>query len=118
MSGTAAAADPLWLKNARQLLGVKEIIGSKDEQKILEFFKEAGHPEVHSETVPWCAAFANAMLRRAGYAGTGSLAARSFLNWGQSLKTPKPGCIVVFKRGNSSWQGHVAFFLRDLRRLG
>ena len=25
----------------------------------------------------------------------------------------KPGDVVVFKRGNSSWQGHVAFFVKD-----
>lgn len=106
--------DPPWLANARQLVGLKEIVGSRHEPKVVEFFAEAGHPEVHDDETAWCAAFANAMLRRAGYAGTGSLAARSFLTWGDELKIPKLGCIVVFKRGDSEWQGHVAFFLRDL----
>jgi uncharacterized protein (TIGR02594 family) len=106
--------EPLWLKNARHLVGLKEIVGSRHEAKVLEFFAEAGHPEIHNDETAWCDAFVNAMLRRAGYAGTGSLAARSFLTWGETLKTPKPGCIAVFKRGNSAWEGHVAFFLRDL----
>jgi uncharacterized protein (TIGR02594 family) len=114
MSATIVAGDPAWLKNARELVGLKEIVGSKHEPKVLEFFAEAGHPEIHNDETAWCAAFANAMLRRAGYAGTGSLAARSFLTWGEGLKTPRPGCIAVFKRGNSTWEGHVAFFLRDL----
>lgn len=109
-----SAVDPAWLKNARELVGLHEIVGSRHEPKVLEFFKEAGHPEIHDDETAWCAAFANAMLRRAGYAGTGALNARSFLNWGTKLTEPKLGCIAVFKRGNSSWQGHVAFFLRDL----
>jgi uncharacterized protein (TIGR02594 family) len=111
---TIAAAEPVWLKNARQLLGLKEIVGSRHEPKVLEFFAEAGHPEIHNDETAWCAAFANAMLRRAGYAGTGSLAARSFLTWGEKLAKPRPGCVAVFKRGNSSWEGHVAFFIREV----
>lgn len=106
--------DPLWLTNARKLVGLKEIVGSRHEPEVVEFFAEAGHPEIHDDETAWCAAFANAMLRRAGYAGTGSLAARSFLTWGEALSEPKLGCITVFKRGNSTYQGHVAFFLRDL----
>ena len=109
-----SAVEPLWLKNARELVGLREIVGSKNEPKVLEFFKEAGHPEIHNDETAWCAAFANSMLRRAGFAGTGALNARSFLTWGTKLDVPKPGCIVVFKRGNSEWEGHVAFFLRDL----
>jgi hypothetical protein len=76
MSATTVAGDPAWLKNARELVGLKEIVESKHEPKVLEFFAEAGHPEIHSDEVAWCSAFANAMLRRAGYAGTGSSAAR------------------------------------------
>jgi uncharacterized protein (TIGR02594 family) len=98
---------------ARELVGLKEIVGSKHEAKVVKFFEEAGHPEIHDDETAWCAAFANAMLRRAGYAGTGALNARSFLTWGKKLDKPQLGCIVVFKRGNSSWQGHVAFFLAD-----
>lgn len=113
MNSTIATTEPKWMANARQLVGLKEIVGSQHEKKVLEFFAEAGHPEIHNDETAWCAAFANAMLRRAGYAGTGSLAARSFLTWGEKLTTPRPGCVAVFKRGNSSWEGHVAFFVRD-----
>jgi uncharacterized protein (TIGR02594 family) len=109
-----SAVEPLWLKNARELVGLKEIVGSRHEAKVLEFFKEAGHPEIHDDETAWCAAFANAMVRRAGYAGTGSLAARSFLTWGTPLQVPQLGCIVVYKRGNSNWLGHVNFFTRKV----
>lgn len=108
-----SAAEPLWLKKARELNGLREIVGSRHEAKVLQFFAEAGHPEIKNDETAWCDAFANAMLRRAGYSGTGSLAARSFLTWGRKLDRPQLGCIVVFKRGNSSWQGHVAFYVGE-----
>lgn len=109
-----SSAEPAWLGNARKLSGLTEIVGSRHEAKVLEFFAEAGHPEIHDDETAWCAAFANAMLRRAGYAGTGSLAARSFLTWGTTLDAPRLGCIVVYKRGDSEWQGHVNFFTRKV----
>jgi uncharacterized protein (TIGR02594 family) len=52
------------------------------------------------------------MLKRAGVAPSGYLAARSYLKWGQKLAKPIPGAIVVFSRGNPT-QGHVAFFEKD-----
>lgn len=107
------AAAP-WLTEARKFVGLREIVGSRHEPKILQFFSEAGHPGIHDDETAWCAAFVGAMLRKAGYSSTGALNARSYLNFGTKLTKPTPGCIVVFKRGSSSWQGHVAFFLRDL----
>ena len=113
-SGTVAQPDPVWLANARELVGLKEIVGSKHEPKVVKFFAEAGHPSVTNDETAWCAAFANAMLIRAGYKGTGTLLARSFLQWGQKLTTPKTGCIVVFMRGGpKSWQGHVGFYVGE-----
>lgn len=54
------------------------------------------------------------MLKRAGIAGTGKLNARSYLQWGEKLDKPVPGCVVVFSRGNpKGWQGHVAFYVGE-----
>lgn len=104
-------ADPAWMAEARKLIGLKEIPGAKHEPRIVQFFAEAGHGYVKDDETSWCAAFANAMLKRVGITGTGSLAARSFLNWGEKLDRPRVGCIVVFWRGSpSSWQGHVGFY--------
>ena len=60
--------------------------------------------------IPWCAAFANAILNRSGYETTNSLMARSFLHWGTKTKDPRDGDIVVLKRGQSNATGHVGFF--------
>ena len=67
----------------------------------------------------WCAAFVNAVLRDSGIDGSGSvskhpLTARSFLHWGEEVKEPRTGDIVVFPRGNVSWQGHVGFYFGEV----
>ncbi len=65
---------------------------------------------VDPATVAWCAAFMNAVLDKAGSKGTGSLAARSFLDWGTATDNPSYGDVVVLKRGKSSTAGHVGFY--------
>lgn len=71
----------------------------------------------------WCAAFANAVLAESGLPGSESvsdypLTARSFLRWGVSVDEPYPGDLVIFPRGNSSWQGHVGFYLSTIEING
>lgn len=107
-------AEPNYMRLARELIGLKEIVGSAHEPRVVEFFAEAGHAWVKDDETAWCAAFANAMLQRDGWKGTGKLNARSFLDWGQSIAVSdaRPGDIVVIPRGSSSWQGHVFFFVR------
>ena len=63
--------------------------------------------------IPWCAAFANAILKKAGHEGTGSLMARSFLSYGKKTWRPSKGDIVVFKRGRSRSSGHVGFYMGE-----
>jgi uncharacterized protein (TIGR02594 family) len=62
-------------------------------------------------TTAWCAAFVNAIEKRCGRTGTGKLNARSYLHYGTPTATPKLGDIAVFKRGNSSWEGHVGYYI-------
>lgn len=106
--------EPAWLTAARKDLGLKEIVGSRHEPRIVAYFAKAGHAWVKDDETAWCAAFVGAKLVEAGLKGTGSLMARSYSTWGQPLKTPTPGCIAVFSRAGSPVLGHVAFFLRDL----
>ena len=66
----------------------------------------------------WCAAFVNAVLEESDIVSNNDhkypLTARAFLQWGQKVSKDnvQPGDIVVFPRGNSSWQGHVGFYLK------
>lgn len=64
-------------------------------------------------TTPWCAAFVNKVLKENGIEGTDSLLARSFLKFGEQVRSnPIKGDIVILSRGSQSWQGHVGFFVR------
>lgn len=108
-------AEPLWLANARALVGLREIVGSVHEPKVVAFFAAAGHPEIHDDETAWCAAFVGAMLAGASIAGTRSLSARSYERWGTAVTRAeaRPGDVVTFYRGATpaDWEGHVAFFL-------
>jgi uncharacterized protein (TIGR02594 family) len=106
----ALASDPCWLKEYN---GIREIKGSKHNPTVVSFFKDVGHGWVKNDETAWCAAFVGACLAHCDMPHTGSLAARSYLQWGRKTTKPKRGDIVVFKRGNSTWQGHVAFYLGE-----
>jgi uncharacterized protein (TIGR02594 family) len=109
-----ASGEPQWLRLARADLGIKEIVGKQHNPAVLNYFRDAGFPEIDDDETAWCAGFANAMLQRCGYSGSKSLAARSFLTWGKELSKPYPGCVVIFWRVSPrSWQGHVAFYLSE-----
>jgi uncharacterized protein (TIGR02594 family) len=102
-----------WMDIARGELGVREGAGAANNPRVLAYYADAGHAGVKEDAVAWCSAFVGAMLKRAGYPNSGSLAARSYLQYGRKLDTPEPGCIVVFWRGSpTGWQGHVAFYVR------
>jgi len=81
----------------------------KDRKELKDLFADNNMP-IDPLRIPWCAAFANAILNRSGYETTNSLMARSFLHWGLKTKEPKEGDIVVLKRGRDSSTGHVGFF--------
>ncbi len=88
-----------------------------DSQELMHLFKtnsiknDIALDPLHT---PWCAAFVNLCERQAGHKGTGLVSARSFLNYGIDVPEEKAeeGDIVIFSRGNSSWQGHVTYFVR------
>jgi len=100
---------PGWLTLAAAELGVKEGPGAANNPRVVQLFADAGFAGVKQDSVAWCAAAVGAMLKRAGHKPSGSLAARSYEDWGIGLKEPVLGCVATKKRGNSSWQGHVGF---------
>ena len=83
----------------------------KDKQALKKLFKIEWDDPIDPQHVAWCAAFANAILRRENQPTTHSLMARSFLNWGKVTHDPKQGDIVVLARGHSKYAGHVGFFM-------
>ena len=94
-------------------LGTHEIPGKQNQARILEYHAATSLHASDDET-PWCSAFANFVLQKAGFKTTGSAWARSWLNYGVTLDKPVYGCLVIYERGVSS--GHVNFF--DHERAG
>jgi uncharacterized protein (TIGR02594 family) len=106
--------EPAWMKFARSQIGVTEVPGAGSSETVLSFYAKAGHPEIKDDSVPWCAAFANACLEQTGFSGSKSLMARSFLTWGKKVAKPVPGDITVLWRGSpTSAEGHVGFFVKE-----
>jgi uncharacterized protein (TIGR02594 family) len=96
--------------------GVREIPGPKAHPQIVEYHATTSLSS-SSDEVPWCSAFANWCMLSAHIRGTGSAAARSWLDWGVPIQL---GCVVVLQspqRGPRA--GHVAFFwmARDAREI-
>jgi uncharacterized protein (TIGR02594 family) len=98
-----------WLELAWTDLGQSEMQGPKSNPVIAAYFRDAGHPEIESDDVAWCAAFVGAMMQRGGHKPTGSLMARSYLNWGQRIEEPRVGAVCVLPRTGDPNSGHVGF---------
>jgi uncharacterized protein (TIGR02594 family) len=112
-----------WYSVAKSLVGVEEVSGKIDNEKIVELFRIVGHVEIKDDETAWCAAFVGSCLELAGYKSTRSLAARSYLKFGEKIPEPREGCIVVFWReSKTSAKGHVGFYAgrddRFIRVLG
>jgi uncharacterized protein (TIGR02594 family) len=108
----ATGDDPAWYGIAWAERGQRETDGPGDNVRILEYQKACTY-NAHDEDVPWCSSFANWVMQQAGIKGSGEASARSWLNWGQKLETPRRGCIVVLKRPGSPTNGHVAFYVGE-----
>ena len=111
--GVLVAAFP-WFDIALKELGVAEVPGPGDNQRIVEYLRSTnlGGDMAANDETPWCSAFVNFCVEKAGFAGTDSASARSWLNWGRETDAPVAGCIAVFTRGAPP-NGHVAFYVSE-----
>ena len=99
------------LKIAFSQLGVKEVEGASHNQTIVDYAKDSGFEWINDDETPWCSVFANWCALISNVERTHKANARSWIEIGTKTDNPKPGDVAIFKRGNSTWQGHVAFFL-------
>jgi uncharacterized protein (TIGR02594 family) len=100
---------PKQIELAKQFHGWHENDNNAELQALLGF---------NPATTAWCAGFVNAIEKMCGRKGTGKLNARSYLEYGTATGIPQLGDIVVYKRGNSSWQGHVGYYIdRDINGI-
>jgi flagellar protein FlgJ len=97
-----------WMSYAEQEIGVVEPESAK-------YFSATDYdgPKGYA---PYCAAFANWCLEKAGVKGTGHANAISFANWGVEVPEHTHGAIVVFEWDNG--HHHVSFYAGDGEFLG
>lgn len=94
---------------AEQYIGFHE---RRNREQLLEIL------QIDPANTEWCADFVNGILALEGIPNLYDinhnypLTARSFLQWGISISPEQiqKGDLVIFPRGNSSWQGHVGFY--------
>ena len=104
---------PKWLDEAWRELGQRERQGGQDNPRIIALYRDAGHGEIGHDETAWCAAFAGACLARAGHKNSGSLMARSYLNWGEALSVGRTGAVAILSRGSDPSLGHVGFLIGE-----
>jgi len=93
-------------------IGIKEIKGDQNTQRIVDYAKESGFNNITDDETPWCSIFVNWCCMKAGLQRTHKANARSWLTVGLPVEDPIPGDIVVYWRENpKSWQGHVGIFV-------
>lgn len=104
-----AKTEPSWMTLARKEMGIKEVPGSGDNQRVIEYHSVTTL-KATEDSVPWCSSFACWVIEAAGIKSPRSARAKDWAKWGKGLNKPQPGCVVVFTRDGG---GHVAFFVRE-----
>ncbi len=100
---------PLWLEAGIKLLGVREVVGAKDNKEIINWAKEEGgniEKDYTHDSIPWCALFANHILTKVGLKGTGTLWALDFAGKWPAIRLngPAVGAFAPMKRDGG---GHI-----------
>jgi uncharacterized protein (TIGR02594 family) len=100
--------EPHWMPLARGYLGLAETPGKATAPTIARWLVTLRAWWTDDET-PWCGTFVGAIFQQAGIALPKHwYRAKAWLEWGQTLHKPLPGCVVVFDRAGG---GHVGFLV-------
>jgi uncharacterized protein (TIGR02594 family) len=98
--------EPKWMPTARRYIGLQEIVGPKHSSVIVGWLRKLNAWWANDEQ-PWCGTYVAAVFHEHQVALPKHwYRARAWLDWGDPIPHPVPGCIVVFERGGG---GHVAF---------
>lgn len=95
-------------------IGIAEIRGKKHNPMIVQWCKDAGHPEIIDDETSWCSLSLCSAAKEADLPFPPvniNPMAKSWLTWGIKVE-PKsavqPGDVAVWPRGDpKGWQGHV-----------
>lgn len=108
LATSVSAESDNYYKKAQKLVGLHEAIDTKKLTKLLS---------VNPVQVPWCGYFLTYIFDGKDNLENPGLA-RNWLSVGTNTDIPKKGDLVIFERNNSSWQGHVGFYVDEYRVNG
>ena len=106
--------EPEWIVIAKGEIGTKEISGSKNNSRIIEYHKTTTLPEsLYTDETAWCSSFVNWCFTKAGYKGTNSAWATDWKKWGRLFSKPVYGSVAIVDYGKDKngkeRGGHVGF---------
>ncbi|MET3117226.1 uncharacterized protein (TIGR02594 family) [Undibacterium sp. GrIS 1.8] len=114
----------------QQKIAENESIREEADQKMQEIEKKYNNEDIvkylqstnldrdmaRDDSTAWCSSFANWCVEQSGYRGSNSAAAESWKEWGEEMKEPRYGAIVVVTRATNPTKYHVGFFLNFGKR--
>ena len=103
LSTSVYADTSYYYKKAQRLVGLNEV---EDREQLTDLLN------VDPVLVPWCGFFLTYIFENKDGLENPGLA-RSWLSLGTEVTEPKKGDLVIFSRNNSSWQGHVGFYVDE-----
>lgn len=112
----AIPREPVWVREARRFMGLKEISGPKYEPTIVDWAKRFGGWIAKfyvDDDIPWCGLFVGhvvAVTLPREKLPANVLGALQWAKFGRELNAPAPGAILVFKRAGG---GHVGFYIGE-----
>lgn len=110
---TAAVASAYDVAKKELLLNVAQDPRPGQDHPRIVLYHSTTSSGAEPDEVAWCSSFVNFCTEQAGQQGTDSKGARSWLGWGVDVPKSdwREGDVIVFKRGNSTWKGHVGFLV-------
>lgn len=112
-----ARTEPVWMRDARRYLGVKEVVGPGSNPVIMSWAKKLGGWVASfftDDDIPWCGLFAAhpiATTLPKEVLPSNPLWAKNWANFGVAC-SPSVGAILVFFRDGG---GHVGFYVGEDR---
>jgi uncharacterized protein (TIGR02594 family) len=109
-------AEPVWLREARRFMGLKEISGAKSDPTIMGWAKALGGwvaGYFKNDDIPWCGLFMAHVLGATlpeELLPSNPLSAKAWASFGRPLNVPSLGCVLVFSRSGG---GHVGLYVGE-----
>lgn len=103
---TEKIKQPKWVEIGMKDIGIKEVLGPKNNPVIIGWLKKL-KSWITSDESAWCGVWVAHCMQDAGLPVAPTwYRAKAWLEWGRKLDRPVYGCVVVFTRIGG---GHVGF---------